>query len=561
MCEDFTEFAASSETVVVGCTDTATGTTMDVQPVVIGEGNVFTVSNPEGGALPSSVTCSLSDENGEMIQTNAFDVSGAVALNLKDRFGALVLDSCDDTSCLETISYTYDINNEGTTEMTVNVVDRTFTAGGTILDVDLVNLVNPNPMEPGQVVTIEDTFTIDICRPGAYEIDVTVNASSPDDLICFADGQYSFTVGSAPVTPAPVSGPPVVAPTSRPSTGSMTPAPTNRPSSESDCVLDFSIACEVNGEECTALPPTIEMCTDRPYAMTMLLNGGDCNQSYSVQLFQPDKFSCTDVVEGGVPTEEGTDVFVVVYALNDPSIVYTYEYVPVGSTFQVNDGEQRFEADQNVTIYSSDQIGYDTMLQTLNFHTSCSQDLFLKDRFGAVQVVEWVNEEQGVVSSFANASFDVSVTIPMDITGSTLTLESFFAVTNFGVYNFTDDVIGQVVVPGASVQVTFDVTFDLTQPRRYTILAEIEGTTDEGSVCTGTAFYNFTTGVDLPDTFPSDAPAVSPGGASKTGETTGGNVAGGETVAVSKGGASTESSDDGEASSTSATETVSKGAV
>jgi hypothetical protein len=187
--------------------------------------------------------------------------------------------------------------------------------------------------------------------------------------------------------------------------------------------------------------------------------------------------------------------------------------------------------------------------------------LFLKDRFGAVQVVEWVNEEQGVVSSFANASFDVSVTIPMDITGSTLTLESFFAVTNFGVYNFTDDVIGQVVVPGASVQVTFDVTFDLTQPRRYTILAEIEGTTDEGSVCTGTAFYNFTTGVDLPDTFPSDAPAVSPGGASKTGETTGGNVAGGETVAVSKGGASTESSDDGEASSTSATETVSKGAV
>jgi hypothetical protein len=253
--------------------------------------------------------------------------------------------------------------------------------------------------------------------------------------------------------------------------------------------------------------------------MTMLLNGGDCSQSYSVQVFQPDKFSCTDVVPGGVPTTEGTEVFVVVFALSDPSIVYTYDYVPVGSTFLVNDNDEIFETDQNVTIYSSDKIGYDTMLQTINYHSSCSQDLFLKDRFGAVQLVEWINEEQGVVSSFANATFDVSVTVPIDITGSGLTLTSMFAVTNVGVFNFTDEVSGQTIDAGDSVEVSYDATLDLSTEQRYTILAEITGTTDAGTTCRGTAFYNFTAGVTLPDTFPSDAPALAPsdGTASKVG--------------------------------------------
>jgi hypothetical protein len=239
----------------------------------------------------------------------------------------------------------------------------------------------------------------------------------------------------------------------------------------------------------------------------MLLNGGNCSQSYGVQKYMPDKYSCTDVARGGVPTTKGAAVYVVVTALKDPSIVYTSQYVAVGDTFPVNHNGQPFAADQNITIYSSNQIGPDTMLQTTHYQSSCSQNLYLLDRFGAVQILAWTNGAQGVVSVYANATVTVQVTVPSDIAGSSLSFSSFYAVTNFGVFNFTDNVAGRSLVPGASVQVSFDITLDMTQPRRYTILVEIVGVTNTGKGCQGSAFYNFNAGVESPS-FPSISPVL-----------------------------------------------------
>jgi hypothetical protein len=245
--------------------------------------------------------------------------------------------------------------------------------------------------------------------------------------------------------------------------------------------------------------------------MGMLYNGGDCSQSYNIQ--DADKFGCTDFA-GGPPTEDGVESYIVVTDLKGEGIVYHAANVPVGSVYYLNDNGERFVADQSIMIY--DREG-GTLLQDVYYHSSCSQNLFLKDRFGASQLVEWINEEQGLVSCFANASFDLAITIPFTITGSELTVTELFSITTFGVYNLTDEVYGTVLQPGATITADFQVTIDLATPRVYTFLTTIAGVTDLGVECRGVDFYNFTAGVPLNPGVPTISPPATAPVASKTG--------------------------------------------
>jgi hypothetical protein len=179
-------------------------------------------------------------------------------------------------------------------------------------------------------------------------------------------------------------------------------------------------------------------------------------------------------------TIEGATSYIEVTALKDESIVYFAGDVAVGDIFTLEDGGERFEADQKVRIFDS-QGG--TLLQDTFYHSSCSQNLDLKNRFGAVQIVGWFNEEQGEVSCFANATFDMAITIPVTITGETITLSSFVIISTFGTYNLTDEYAGTVLEPGDTIETAIQVTLDLTVRRRYTFLATIVGETDEGVEC------------------------------------------------------------------------------
>lgn len=248
-----------------------------------------------------------------------------------------------------------------------------------------------------------------------------------------------------------------------------------------------------------------EQCEGRPYSMTMLLTGGDCSQSLTPQLGQPG-FSCFDIAANGVAASDGTVVFVVVSSVKDPSVVYTQQYVSVGSTFQVDDSSQIALSDQKITIYSSDQLEPSTQLQTITYQSSCSQNLFLKDRFGAVQVVGWVNDGQGVVSSYANVTFDVSASI-VDTSVSDLLVTSFTAETSFGTFDFTDEFSGQSLAWGSSILASFDATIDLTSYRRYNVLSEVTGQNSNGQVFSGAASYEFATG-PVTSAIPSLAPVI-----------------------------------------------------
>ncbi|CAB9508061.1 expressed unknown protein [Seminavis robusta] len=290
--------------------------------------------------------------------------------------------------------------------------------------------------------------------------------------------------------------------------------PSAAPSPEPPCIFDMDIDCvpPVGSSSCNATPPPVEQCTGRPFEMVFLYNGGDCTQSYNVQA-EGDKFTCQDF-DGGPPIDRGEKSFIVVTALKD-DILYHSDWVGVGELFTLSDGGENFVADQLVTIYrDSNTADPSNILQSIRYHSSCSQNLFLKDRFGAVQLVIWVNEDQGTVSCFANQTFNLDITVPIDIEGGPATVQSLTVASNVDpfFFNLTDKVFGIQVNAGDTLETSLSIPIDLTQKRTYNLLITLSAVTSTGKECRATELTSFTAGYPLPPIFPTFAPTNAPTG-------------------------------------------------
>lgn len=225
----------------------------------------------------------------------------------------------------------------------------------------------------------------------------------------------------------------------------------------------------------------------------MLYIGGDCSQSDNIQ---EDKFFCEDR-NGGPPTEEGASSYIVVTDIKGKGVVYFSGFVQIGQEYPLDDGGNRFEADQFITVYSSDDTTESNILQFVQYHSSCSSNLQLKNRFGAHQLTGFYNTVQGNITCFATANFGLQVQLPLDVNGSRgATLTSMTLVTNFvGSIDLTEEVAGAVVEPGGSTVATVQGVIDLTERKRYTILAQMTGIgTMTQSVCTGSNLIEFFAG-------------------------------------------------------------------
>lgn len=234
----------------------------------------------------------------------------------------------------------------------------------------------------------------------------------------------------------------------------------------------------------------------------MLYNGGGCEQSDNTQEL---KFTCMDM-NGGPPTGAGDESYIVVTDAKGNGITYFSGIVPVGELYPLSDNGERFEADQFITIYTPDQ---GTVLQMVQYHSSCSSDLELKNRFGASQLVEFMNEEQGLVSCFQTLDFAIDVALPIAATGSEpIELSSMTAMTSFaGDVDLTDQVMGVIIGPdNPSVVVTLMGTINAAERQRYTIVYNVQGTrVSDGEPCTGMDMISFLAGFD-----PDAAPVASP---------------------------------------------------
>lgn len=242
------------------------------------------------------------------------------------------------------------------------------------------------------------------------------------------------------------------------------------------------------------------------------LAGGDCRQSFNVQEAEG-KFICNDQ-EPGVPIDRGEKSYIVVTDLDGQTIFHN-DWVDVGSLFTLSDGGNDFPANQLITIFSSDDTSDPSNVQQLvQYHSSCSQNLFLKDRFGAVQLVIWVNEDQGTVSCFANQTFELDITVPIDIQGGPATMQSLTVSSNVEpfFYNLTEKVFGLELGAGESVQAVITIPIDLTEKKTYNLLITISALTEVGQSCGATELTSFSAGYPLPPIFPTWSPTLSPTG-------------------------------------------------
>ena len=314
---------------------------------------------------------------------------------------------------------------------------------------------------------------------------------------------------SNPPSPSP-SAAPSPSPSSPPSVMPVSPSPSSAPSAPTvQCMVEVDVACipSDGSADCDSILPLITICEDRPFAMVMRYNGGSCAQSFNSQI-GTDLFRCIDF-QGGPPTTEGTESFIVATDIKGDGIIYFAGSVPVGGSFTLSDGGNNVEANMNITIYSSSDTSPGNILQTLIYHSSCSRNLFLKDRFGSVQLVLFVSEDQGLISCFFNATFSFDIVAMGNFSAE---LVSLISITNLGVFNLTDRVIGQQLQPGESINVQETVVIDLTIRQQYTALTTITGRSPDGTLCRGTDTLSFVAGNPLPPVIPTLAPTVSPTG-------------------------------------------------
>jgi hypothetical protein len=198
--------------------------------------------------------------------------------------------------------------------------------------------------------------------------------------------------------------------------------------------------------------------------------------------------------------------------------VYFDDFVTVGSTFRTV-AEERFTANMNVTIYrvpdgvttSDDIILPENLLQTVKYHSSCSRNLFLKDRYGSIQLVSFENEDQGVVSCFVNTTIFFDIVLPIELVGSGLIMETVIVSTSpgGGVQDLSSQVAGRELTT-AGLRVETSIELDLTVRQTYTVNAAIVGVADDGTRCVATGEFDFLAGNRPPAIFPTMSPTGSP---------------------------------------------------
>ena len=260
-------------------------------------------------------------------------------------------------------------------------------------------------------------------------------------------------------------------------------------------------AATVGGSgDCDAIIPIITRCDQRATFMEMLFNGGDCSQSFNIQ--EADKFDCTDSATNGPPGQSGQYWIHVVPRKDPTGDVYFSGPVNVGDVFPMCPGYpscsgDRFEADSTVYVFPSDPgadpVNNPNWNQLVNFHTSCSQNLFLKDKYGSTQLVIFFNEEQGLVSCFITATFAITLTNEGDVDAAEIIL--FTNTVNGNTTDLTDAVQGVEV--GQQIVITTQILIDMTVRQDYIVTTDIIGATERGKQCSDSYTFTFTAGNNL----------------------------------------------------------------
>lgn len=197
----------------------------------------------------------------------------------------------------------------------------------------------------------------------------------------------------------------------------------------------------------------------------------------------PNQITCEDFNGGPpAPTTRGALSWL---RLEGKGEIYFEGVVEVGSSFNASTIEDEVEANTDIFIFEYDEAndGPGQLLQEVVFHSSCSQELYLADTYGSIQLTEFESEDQ-LVSLFRTSTFAFDLTLQLETDASSIELTTANMVLLSS--NFLDpqlqslDVEGTVIPPALVV----NADFTIIPEEDHTIIASIGGLLD-GRECFG----------------------------------------------------------------------------
>jgi archaellin len=316
------------------------------------------------------------------LQWNLFDVSGLENLSLKEKYGAMELEGCDDQLCLEPVTLRYTIDNVGQSPMTVTSM------GGTNNGVpfDCLGDVDPNPIPVGDSVTFDKPFVIDYCSVADVSLTATVDANPPNGDSCQDDDDVSF-----PIRP--------------------------------DCEVDLTLECTdtTTGTACEDLAPyeNVECdCADEgdcTTGLTFLFTGDPCPPN-------PNGFEC----EGDFIPGNQALVQAVAGGLN---FIFQGE-VTIGDTITMQRFNDLCLLDTITVLITPVGGGSGTDLQRLTIDTRCQDadaGVRLSQSFGALQFIGYNCKDDPGLSCFSGVLYETCAinegTVALEVAEFTLTVD------------------------------------------------------------------------------------------------------------------------------------------
>ena len=370
-------------------------------------------------------------------------------------------EQCADGENMLPVEQCYKISNVGPTCGTITTFERT-TDGAVVSFLDGIP-EDERILCPGQDMEVCETVDVNTCEEKCYETSVEVILTMADGTICQQIDEYEFCV----------------------------PPPTTE-----SCNVEVDLACstDVNRTEdgsgnCDVIIPIATRCDKRAAAMTWRFNGGNCEQSFNIQ--EADKFVCTDFVDGGAPTEGSA--WLTVASVKNPEDIYFDGEVLVGDLFTMFAADTmkgKFDADSTFSVYADSSK--DQLLQESSVHTSCSQNLFLKDKFGSVQLLIFENEF-GLFTCFVGATY--SYTLTNEAAANAGAIVEFTSTTNGVVDDCLDDLPAPgIIPPDTTVVVDKEILIDMTIRQTYDTTVFVRAVTPGGAQCSDTATLSFESG-------------------------------------------------------------------
>ena len=354
---------------------------MAVEPSIVGPGEMFNVRNTFQGPLPAKLNCSIaSTATGQVTQWNVLDVSGTVSLNLKEKYGALEVEACNEQRCIEEGCFEYTFSNVGTGDMRVVSAERSVNG---LPPAELVEFVNPNPLSPTESATVEEKIPIDYCQTSTETVSIIGEGDNLDGGPCLDEDVFEIPI-------APV------------------------------CIIDSNLTCtdKATGLDCDDIPKVeSSVCDCAPDCAT------EVRFVYTAQSCPIDPpYGC---VQTGLPSPTGARVVVTTGA----NILFNGD-IPIGGEAVLSNNGACMPDEFNVLI--SDP-GSNQVKQTITVNTGCSANgVPLGTTFGAVDFAGYTCQDGTGGNCFADAEFKACAmnTGPIPLTIIDYTLDVNGAVTN-----------------------------------------------------------------------------------------------------------------------------------